>query len=198
MRGSVCRDAAYAHRIAVAHTVIGNKRPQSSRESVRNNLVSVYNGETVAGGTKDSSGQVLDSDGHIWAKPDHFQKDSEGKATAMKDDTWYPHLKSPQPTRDWNVYTAEGYKKGDSRRFPLGINAIPGRSNHITGDAIDINADGFTNQNEAMIDLIALNFGLIRPVPGEQWHFECTNVQLSTSEKALVDANTREKRQTNN
>ncbi len=192
MTGSACRDAAYAHRICVAHVVIGSVRPQASKDSVRNNLVKVYNGETVAGGTKDSNGNILDSDNHVWAKSEHFNKNDSGVATSMKDDVWFPHLKTPQPSRNWDVYTAEGYKKGDSKRFPLGLNAIPGRSNHITGDAIDINYGNFSNMNDAMLDLIALNFGLIRPVPGEQWHFECTNVQISSSEKALVDANTRE------
>jgi len=192
MTGSACRVPSYAHQVAIPHVVCGGVRPQSSVDSVRNNLIKVYNDETVNGGIKESNGDIEDTDGYVWAKSEHFNTNDEGKAQSMKDSIWFTHIKAIQPGRDWTVLTAEGYKKGDPKRFPLGLNNIPGRSNHITGDAIDINSEGFTNKDDAMIDLIALNFGLIRPVPGEQWHFECTNVQLSTAEKELVNANTRE------
>jgi hypothetical protein len=75
--------------------------------------------------------------------------------------------------------------------FLLGLNDSPGRSNHITGDAIDINSDGFLNKNDTKIDIIALYFGLSRPVPFEQWHFEPTNLQLSESEKEEIENNKR-------
>jgi hypothetical protein len=192
MTGSACRTPVVAHRIAIPHVVKGNVRPEASKQSIRNNLISVFNNNTVAGGSKATNGNIQDSDGNVWAQSTHFEKNAAGAATAMKDTDWFSHLETFQPGRNWNTYTAEGYKIGDSKRFPLGLNAIPDRSNHITGDAIDINQAGFTNMNEAMIDLIALNFGLNRPVPGEQWHFECTNVVLSAGEQKLVDDNPRE------
>jgi len=38
-----------------------------------------------------------------------------------------------------------------------------------------------------MIDLIALNFGIVRCASGEQWHFECTDLRVSKSEQELVE-----------
>lgn len=196
MGGSATVNPAYKHKICIAHVILSStaKRSQDKKDSITDNLIKVYNGETVAGGSKATNGNVKDSDGHIFAKSTHFETDAEGKATAMKTDDWHTYLKTFDPARDWDVYYAEGYKRGDSKRFPLGINKYPDRSNHIPGDAIDVNHHSFTRMNEAMVDLIALNFGLIRNVDDEQWHFECTNIQLSTSERALIEAesNTRE------
>ena len=52
----------------------------------------------------------------------------------------------------------------------------------ITGDAIDIESSRFINRDDAMIDLIALKFGMFRCAGGEQWHFELTNVALDEAE----------------
>jgi hypothetical protein len=141
--------------------------------------------------TYHSGEYIKDSDNNLWAKKEHFTTDKDGKATKLNDTTWFEHLDSFQPGRDWNVYTAEGYDRGDPRRFPLGLNDSPGRSNHITGDAIDINSDGFLNKNDTKIDIIALYFGLSRPVPFEQWHFEPTNLQLSDGEIEEIKSNDR-------
>ena len=74
-----------------------------------------------------------------------------------------------------------------NRRLPLPLSGRPGRSKHITGNAIDVNSNGFINKNDAIIDLIAINFGLVRPASGEQWHFECTDLRVSSSEQELVE-----------
>ncbi len=194
MTGAACRLPSYAHRICIPHVVRCNAgiRPAASKQSIRNNLINVYNGTAVAGGRRLADGSVVDSDGYSWARQQDFVLDEEGRATAMNDATWFTHISRIQPTRSWNTNTAEGYRRGDSRRFPLGLNASPGRSNHITGDAIDINKDSFTNMNDAVNDLVALYFGIMRPVGGEQWHFECTNLELSASERALIRAGGRE------
>ena len=71
------------------------------------------------------------------------------------------------------------------------MQASPGRSNHITGDAIDINEEAFTNMNDPRIDIIALYFGLCRPVTEEQWHFETVNMALSDSETEEINNSTR-------
>jgi len=191
MTGSACRSAADAHRWAIPHVIIDNIRPQSSKDSIRNNLKDAYNGETVAGGSKDSSNNVKDSDGNIWAKTEHFNLDENEKATSLKDSDWEDHLKEVSGRSKWGVRIAEGYKRDDIKRFPLGLQASPGRSNHITGDAIDINEEAFTNMNDARIDIIALYFGLSRPVSGEQWHFEPVNVSLSDDEIDEVNNNNR-------
>lgn len=191
MKGGACRSAKTAHRWAVPHVVIDGMRPASSKESVENNVTNVFNGETVAGGIKDASNNVKDTDGNIWAKPEHFNIDDDGKATSIKDDDWEDHLIILSGRNTWGVYIAEGYKRGDTKRFPLGLQASPGRSNHITGDAIDINKNGFLNMNDSKIDIIALYFGLSRPVSGEQWHFEAVNVGLSDNEIEQIDNSTR-------
>lgn len=67
------------------------------------------------------------------------------------------------------------------------LNSGHNRSKHTTGDAIDINSGNFKNRNDAIHDLIALKFGIIRPVGGEQWHFEITNVEFSKEEKKLLN-----------
>ena len=45
--------------------------------------------------------------------------------------------------------------------------------------------------NDARIDIIALYFGLSRPVSGEQWHFEAVNMALSVAEKEEIDNSNR-------
>jgi|GEM_PF-3012122 len=187
MTGGACRSAKFAHKIAIPHVVMGGERPASSVDSIRNNLINVFNGDSVTGGSKDSSSNIKDTDGNIWAKDGHFNKDAEGKATSMNDSVWFTHLETFQPGRNWSTLTAEGYKRQDSKRFPLGLDKSPGRSNHITGDAIDVNSNGFLNKNDTRIDIIALYFGLSRPVPNEQWHFEPTNLGLSPNEAEIVN-----------
>lgn len=191
MTGGACRSAKVAHRIAIPHVIVDNLRPASSKTSIRENVKKVFNGETVAGGSKDGSNNVKDTDGNIWAKSEHFNKDEDGKATSLKDTEWKTHLKEVSGRTTWGVYIAEGYKRDDTKRFPLGLDKSPGRSNHITGDAIDINASGFLNMNDTKIDIIALYFGVSRPVPGEQWHFECVNSEVPDHERDLINQSTR-------
>ena len=58
---------------------------------------------------------------------------------------------------------------------------------HITGNAIDVNSLALLDRNDGLIDIIALNFGLVRCAPGEQWHFECTDMRVSSSEKEVIE-----------
>jgi len=190
MTGGACRSAAKAHRWAIPHVMVHGERT-GSRPELRNNLINVYNGETVEGGSKDSSNNIKDTDGNIWATPEHFSLDEEENATSLKDSDWIDHIKDVGNRDDWSPLIAEGYKRGDPKRFPLGLQSSPGRSNHITGDAIDINKNGFTNMNDARIDIIAFYFGLSRPVSVEQWHFESINMALSNSEKEEINNSTR-------
>jgi hypothetical protein len=50
----------------------------------------------------------------------------------------------------------------------------------------NFNSGNFKNKNDAIHDLIALKFGIVRPVPKEQWHFEITNVEFSEKEKNII------------
>jgi hypothetical protein len=189
MEGRACRSEKKAHIWAIQHVVLGGKKATSASH-IKENLIKIYNDETVDGGKKDASSNIKDSDGNIWAKKEHFITDKDGKATDIDKTLWHKHIKS-FGTRTYSVLTAEGYNRGDKRRFPLSPNDSPGRSKHITGDAIDINTKGFINRNDTKIDIIALYFGLSRPVPGEQWHFEVTNLQLSSSEKKKTEKTNR-------
>ncbi|MBN2536634.1 MAG: DUF4157 domain-containing protein [Spirochaetales bacterium] len=194
MWGSSTRSAIDAHRKCIPHVVRSRNdiRPVEHKQSIRNNLITVYNRNAVAGGRRREDGTVEDSSGYSWARPGDFILNEDGVATAMNDATWFVHISRIDPNLNWNTYRAEGYKLNDQRRFPLGLNIGPGRSNHITGDAVDINESNFVNMNDAILDLIALYFGIMRPVPREHWHFECTNVELSNTERALIQRNGRD------
>jgi hypothetical protein len=69
-------------------------------------------------------------------------------------------------------YAEEGYEPNDSRRRPNGPN-VP-VSKHVYGLAIDCRVDWdatggpWSDASRALIE----NFGLLRPVPDEHWHFE--------------------------
>jgi hypothetical protein len=195
MKGGFLRSASFGHHICVPHVVRSGDdiRPPESKQTIRNNLIAVYNGQAVSGGRRLEDGTVVDRDGYSWARPGDFVLNEKGVATAMNDATWLEHISRADPDRTWDTYTAEGYGFDDPRRFPLGLRTPPNRSNHITGDAFDISSAQsehyFVNRNDAIYDLIALYFGLMRPVPREHWHFECTNVELSDSERALIRRN---------
>ncbi|MCK5028257.1 MAG: hypothetical protein KAR57_01395 [Bacteroidales bacterium] len=75
-------------------------------------------------------------------------------------------------------YASEGYSSNSNKRLPS--SKYVSTSNHIGGDAIDISSGGFLFKTDAINDLIALRFGLIRDGgSGEGWHFEMTGVEVT-------------------
>lgn len=51
--------------------------------------------------------------------------------------------------------------------------AKPGQSNHETGNAVDVGANEATKHSDRdRLFAVTSKFGIARPVPGEDWHFE--------------------------
>jgi hypothetical protein len=197
MVGGACREETTAHKWSIYHSWKSGEQSAA----IKTNIIKMYNKEIKPDGKEcvDANGNVSDLDGNVWAKKEHFTLDASGKATALKS-TWETYMDTVSQSRvtknkdgtikkDWRLeHAAEGYLYGDHRRYPMPLKGGHNRSKHITGDAIDINSGNFKNKNDAIHDLIALKFGIVRPVPKEQWHFEITNVEFSESEKKLLDS----------
>ena len=168
------RDPKVAHKWAVEHYVVTNK----TTKTIKENLLKMYNDSSLT--TPDNS-LLKDMDGFDWAKKSYF-KVKNGKAidVDMAKVKAYVNLKNYRTNK--TKAAAEGYKHNNKRRYPLSLTARPNRSNHIEGNAIDINSKYFINRNDAIIDLISLKFGIFRCAGGEQWHFECTNVALDEAD----------------
>lgn len=67
-------------------------------------------------------------------------------------------------------YAAEGYDTGDSHRLPC--NCTKGKSNHLTGDAIDATIPWTVGKWSTEANNRVDNARLKRPVPSEAHHFE--------------------------
>jgi hypothetical protein len=93
--------------------------------------------------------------------------------------------------RESDTYASEGYQAGTVERLPSSNSMST--SNHIGGDAIDISSGGFLFKTDAINDLIALRFGLIRDGgKTEGWHFEMTGVEvIKENEKFLKKTETK-------
>ncbi len=121
-----------------------------------------------------------DEDGNTWI-PSHLVDELKAEEA---DDAVYRKvlLEDVKGTfsRQQTAQAAEGYDRGDSRRMPNLRNT--GKSLHAGRDgvagAIDISIPWvFSNRYDPMIDILALYFGLKRPVKDsssspEDWHYE--------------------------
>jgi hypothetical protein len=131
----------------------------------------------------DKPDYIIDEDKNQWAKKEHFKEDKEGKVT-MDWDKIKAHVATIPGGRDkYTAPAASGYEE-DSKRRPVPPK-YPLITNHKTGEAIDINyRTGFQVKEDSLLDLIGLNFGVIRNGGAtEWWHYELTDLQLSSSEK---------------
>jgi hypothetical protein len=77
--------------------------------------------------------------------------------------------------------TAEGYPKGDRRRLPNLRDAEIAL--HVGGEAIDLFLDWSINPTDPIVDAIAAQFGLQRPIRdggemAELWHYERSETRL--------------------
>jgi len=86
------------------------------------------------------------------------------------------HRFGTQPTP-----AAEGYPKGDRRRQPNLRDTEMGM--HVTGAAMDVFFDLTVNAGEPVLDAIAAQFGLQRPIAkigefSEPWHYELAETRL--------------------
>ncbi|MBI9056013.1 MAG: hypothetical protein JEY96_19485 [Bacteroidales bacterium] len=178
------RSKTKSHKWSAEHFILYNNK-QDHWKTIKSNLIEMYNNPDYRIGTK-----VKDLDGNIWAIQKHFifsKNDSEkNKAIGIDYSLVQEYVDQKKYRSNKKSIAAEGYISGN-RRLPLPESGRPGRSKHITGDAIDINSNGFINKNDAIIDLIAINFGIVRCASGEQWHFECTDLRVSNSEQELVE-----------
>lgn len=167
-----------AHRYSAEH-FIGYTNEFEGQ--IKKNLVDMYNDSKHRMGN-----DVIDSDGNVWAKKEQFKFD-EGKATSVNYGEIKKEAQSKRYRKNPSSVAAEGYDSGREERLPLPVSGKPGKSLHTTGNALDVNSQGFVYRDGGITDLIALNFGLVRAAPGEQWHFECTDLRVSTSEQEVIE-----------
>jgi hypothetical protein len=53
---------------------------------------------------------------------------------------------------------------------------------------MDINRHNFISQKDAVVDLIALRFGVVRAGGAkETWHFELSDLGISSEEKRVIE-----------
>lgn len=168
-----------AHKWSGEHFIGFN---DTYKTTIKNNLIDMYNNSQYR-----DEDNVKDLDGNIWAKKEHFIiEEGSDKATDVNYNKVKEHAQELDYRSNPSSVAAEGYLSGDNRK-PLPTSGSPGQSLHITGNAIDINSNGFIAKNDGIIDLVALNFGVVRCANNEQWHFECTDKRVSTSEKQVFD-----------
>lgn len=178
------RQKAVSHKWSVEHFILYNNK-QDHWEAIKQNLINMYNDSKYRDGIF-----VQDLDGNQWAKQEHFLFDKNDKekkkAVGINYDEVKEYVNKYGYRSNKKSIAAEGYFSGN-KRLPLPTSGDPGVSNHITGDAIDINYHAFINPDDAIIDLIALNFGLVRCASDEQWHFERTDLEVLIDEQELID-----------
>lgn len=128
-----------------------------------------------------NNGEIVDDHGNTWATMEHFV-DKNGKAVApdspdfddkASKEAVIKNIKSFMFRSEPWKSAAEGWAEGPNR-WPNPPDGWPFRSPHIVGDAIDFNSHGFLNRDDAIIDYVANEFGLVRRASAEQWHFERT------------------------
>jgi hypothetical protein len=110
-----------------------------------------------------------DQDGNIWYKKEWDLGEPYSECAKISTDILDNAIKVGPPRM---VYAEEGYESDDPRRYP-NVKSIP-VSKHVYGKAIDFEIDwnqfgGAWSSNAAQI---ISQFGLIRPVKKEDWHFE--------------------------
>ncbi len=170
------RSRVRAHGFAVQYRIVTDR----NKAEIKNNLIRMYNGDTDKIYLKGD--YVEDEHGHQWAKKSHFTTDREGRATDLD----YAAVQAYVATLSLG---RSNIRKAASAGFKRGAKCLPlpedlGVSRHTEGGAMDINYHNFVRPKEAMIDLIALNFGLVRAGgSGETWHFELSDLEASPSEK---------------
>lgn len=168
------RDPKVAHKWAVEHYIVTDK----TTVTIKANLLKMYNDSSL--NTYDKL-LLKDIDGNDWAKKSYFTV-SKGKATDVDMEKVKAYVNTKNHRGNKKDAAAEGYQFGNKKRYPLALNSKPNRSNHIEGNAIDISSRLFIERDDAIIDLIALKFGIFRCASKEQWHFELTNVALDEAE----------------
>jgi len=177
---SAVRSPISAHRYCTEHYI--NYRADFEGQ-IKKNLVEMYNDSKYRKGD-----MVVDLDGNEWAKKEYYKfEEGKDKAKAVDYSSVKNFVKQNLSRSDSSSVAAEGYDSGRLERIPLPLSGKPGKSLHITGNAIDVNSKNFTYRDEGITDLLALNFGLVRCAPGEQWHFECTDLRVSSSEQEVIE-----------
>jgi hypothetical protein len=173
------RSPEKAHRFSVQYNIVlGNHK-----DTIKKNLIYLYNKNIKSGAAKDV-------DGNTWALKEHFKKDKNGKATDVYYDKVKAYVNTLRFGRD-NITdpAAAGYETSpDCLPLPIGKKS----SNHTKGLALDIDSHRLVNKKEAIIDLIALNFGLVRSGGvKETWHFELSNLGISSEEQKIINTEER-------
>jgi len=166
------RSPKEAHRFAVQYYILTGK----AEETIKQNLIKLYN----------QWGKAEDEDNNLWAKKEHFTFDSKGKAISVDFKKVQEYVESLNLGRSNKTDPAAVGYNPEPFCLPLPANKEP--SAHTKGLALDIDSNRFVNKKESMIDLIALYFGLVRNGGAkETWHFELSNLGISTEEKKHIN-----------
>jgi hypothetical protein len=177
------RSPERAHRWCVQWIIENKSESHSYVKAIKENLIMMYNNKIYHSGE-----YIKDSDNNLWAKKEHFSKDDKGNVSidwekVKKYVINYADKHSKLFRRNSSAPASEGYSE-TSKRLPNKSGSSPSITNHKTGEAIDINSNGFIMKTEAIIDLIGLCFGVIRDGGStEYWHFEMTGVEISNKKK---------------
>jgi hypothetical protein len=154
----------------------GSTKGSTYVNATKNIILEMYSEQKL-----NSSEYITDENDTKWAKKDHF-KEENGTLTM----DWIS-IKEFVATIEggrtsYTTPASAGYEKGDERRKPV-PSGSPSVTNHKTGEAIDINRHNFLNEYDSIVDVIALQFGLLRDGgPTEWWHFELTDLEMSQDE----------------
>ena len=170
------RSPQKAHQFAVQYYILTGK----AEEAIKQNLIKLYNAKNKA----------EDMHNNLWAKKAHFSFDADGKAISVDFKKVQKYVEGLDLGRSNKTSPAAVGHKYNPQCLPLPEGKEP--SAHTKGLALDIDSHRFVNKKESMIDLIALNFGLVRNGGAkETWHFELSNLGISAEEKKIINTEKR-------
>ena len=168
------RSQLVAHRWAVEHVVA---KSSSGKKNIWKKVLA-----GAKAGTHIKGADIVDAHGFVWGHTKHFVN-AEGETVSPNDPTLdeaksksgiISYIDSLNLRSNKKKSAAEGWADDEVKRWPNEKKGWPYRSPHIVGDAIDWNSHAFINRDDAIIDYVAMEFGLVRRAGGEQWHFERT------------------------
>ena len=178
---SAVRSRKAAHQFSVEYVVL-NKLYKSD---IIENFKKMYSDSKYQDGNK-----IIDTDKNTWTFKEHFVDSNKAPIgndlSRLNTEHTFTNILNYVNTKNYrsgsNRYDAasEGYDPGNASRLPntsSGITVSP----HITGWALDLSRHYFTEgfMNDQIIDYICFEFGLVRNVKNEQWHFQATSKPIT-------------------
>ncbi|NMM50062.1 hypothetical protein [Marinigracilibium pacificum] len=172
------RSEKKAHQFSVQYQILKG----TYENKIKDNLIKMYNNEEELYTLEN---YIQDIHKNKWAKKSYFKVDNKGKAIDLdmgKVRTYVGNLDFGR--KNIRDAASAGFR---NEPFCLPLPEKLGVSMHTKGGAMDVDRHNFIYQKEAMIDLIALTFGVVRSGGwDETWHFELSDLELSKSEKEMA------------